>query len=99
MIWCSLNLLFRIEASSRHSRPETSSFQWPGFKGWLQNKWKSRKFEFYTDNADFPKMDVLEATVNVATSLELRLLKSTQKSLQKQVSLGSTPGDVLPHMS
>jgi hypothetical protein len=24
---CSLNLLFRIEAPSRHSRPETSSFQ------------------------------------------------------------------------
>jgi hypothetical protein len=65
----------------------------------IVNKWKSRKFEFYTDNADIPKMDVLEATVNVATSLELRLLKSTQKSLQKQVSLGSTPGDVLPHMS
>jgi hypothetical protein len=36
MIWCSLNLLFRIEASWRHSRPETSSFQWPCFKGGLQ---------------------------------------------------------------
>jgi hypothetical protein len=36
MIWCSLNLLFRIEASSRHSRSETSSFQWLRFKGRLQ---------------------------------------------------------------
>src|SRR5215216_6944568 len=32
MIWCSLNLLFRIEASSHHSRPETSGFQWPGLR-------------------------------------------------------------------
>jgi len=35
MIWCSLNLLFRIEASSRHSHSETSSFQWQSFKGRL----------------------------------------------------------------
>jgi hypothetical protein len=62
-------------------------------------KWKTRKFEVYTDNSDLPKMDVLEATLRVAATLELRLLKSTQKSLQKQVSLTSTPQDVLPHMS
>ena len=36
MIWCSLNLLFRIEASSRHTRAETSCFQLPGFKGDLR---------------------------------------------------------------
>src|SRR5687767_1680989 len=28
MIWFSLNLLFRIKASRRHTRPETSIFQW-----------------------------------------------------------------------
>jgi NACHT domain len=37
MIWCSLNLLFRIEASSRHSRSEISSFQWRCSKGWLHS--------------------------------------------------------------
>lgn len=61
--------------------------------------WKGRAFGFYTDNADFPKMDVLEATVNVASASNLKLLPSTQKSLQNQVSLASTPSDVLPHMS
>ena len=35
-IWCSLNLLFRIEASWCHSGSETSSFQCPCFKGGLQ---------------------------------------------------------------
>jgi len=28
MIWCSLYLIFRFQASWRHSRPETSTFQW-----------------------------------------------------------------------
>jgi hypothetical protein len=35
MIWVSLNLLFRIKASSRHTRPETSIFQWALFEGHL----------------------------------------------------------------
>jgi len=38
MIWCSLYLLFRIQASWRHTRPETSSFQWTGFWGGLQTE-------------------------------------------------------------
>jgi hypothetical protein len=31
-------LLFRIQASSRHIRPETSSFQWRGSKGCLHDE-------------------------------------------------------------
>jgi hypothetical protein len=36
MIVFSLNLLFRILASWRHTRPETSTFQWLCFWGGLQ---------------------------------------------------------------
>jgi hypothetical protein len=35
MIVFSLNLLFRIWVSWRHTRPETSIFQWPCFWGGL----------------------------------------------------------------
>jgi hypothetical protein len=61
--------------------------------------WKTRNFGFYTDNVDLPKMDVLEATENVAASVMLKLSEDTQRKLQRRVSLGSTPNDVLPHMS
>jgi hypothetical protein len=61
--------------------------------------WKTRSFGFYTDNVDLPKMDVLEATENVAASLSLRLSEDNQRLLQRRVSLASTPNDVLPHMS
>lgn len=61
--------------------------------------WKTRNFGFYTDNADLPKMDVLNATLNVAKDLNLTLLEKTQRNLQKLVGLTSTPTDVLPHMS
>jgi hypothetical protein len=36
MICVSLYLLFRMQASWRHTRPETSTFQWPDFWGGLQ---------------------------------------------------------------
>ncbi len=36
MIWCSLNLLFFSLASWRHTRLETSTFQWSCFYGYLQ---------------------------------------------------------------
>src|ERR1041385_7916921 len=38
MIWCSLYLLRFMQASWRHSRPETSTFQWPAFTGYLQRR-------------------------------------------------------------
>ena len=34
-------MLFRIEASARHTRSKTSSFQWPGSKGCLQERAKA----------------------------------------------------------
>lgn len=63
------------------------------------NKWKSRKFSFYTGNEHFPKMDVLTATLNVARSLALVIPEPIQKNLQLQVTLESAPNDVFPHMS
>jgi hypothetical protein len=37
MIWFSLNLLFFTSASWCHTHPETSTFQWSGFQGYLQH--------------------------------------------------------------
>jgi hypothetical protein len=65
----------------------------------IGQKWKKRKFGFYTDNADFPKIDVLDATLNVAANLELTIPKKYQRNLQSNVTLDSTPEDVLPAMS
>lgn len=63
------------------------------------NKWKSRKFSVYTNNVDLPKMDVLEATVKVATNVGLTIPEEIQGNLQNQVTLGSSPNDIHPHMS
>lgn len=50
----SLNLLFRIRASWRHTRPETSTFQWPSFGGGLQLE------------EDFPVRAAIVAQINTA---------------------------------
>ena len=65
----------------------------------IEPKWKMRNFGFYTDNVDFPKIDVVTATNNVAVSLNLKLRASSRKGLQNLVSLNSTPNDLLPHMN
>src|ERR1041385_7253129 len=108
MIWCSLNLLFRIEASSRHSRPETSSFQWSCFKGCLHdNPTECFSASDLKNRTGVPKShvrdliggesDVQTSTVGAKTFYQIKPAQSLGAPLARRVSSSEINGT--PHAS
>src|SRR5215467_15036261 len=91
MIWCSLNLLFRIEASWCHSRPETSSFQWQRFKGGLQLE--AVPAAFFLCQAVFVNCNTSNSWRNVAVrvwSFHIEFEHTKERAAVKRAGLGQS---------
>jgi len=60
--------------------------------------WKETAFKDYTDFEDDPKIVVLDATLKVAAAYKRFVTKENQIRLQAEVTLDTTPEDILPEM-